>query len=215
MHLLTFTLLPLLLVPLALDASEKWLPAIAEITEADKSNPPPRNGVVFIGSSSIAQWTSLEQDFPGVPVINRGIGGSMLVDAVTSVDRVAIPYQPRVVVLYAGGNDLNAGKTPERVFADFKAFVTNIHVVLPQTKIVYIAIKPSPSGWKIKDKVVATNALISAECAKDKRLAFADIYQPMLDAKGQPRPELFVKDMLHLNRAGYAVWKTVVAPLLR
>ena len=211
----TFTLLALLLAPLALAAPEKWTAAIDKFTQADATNPPARGGVVFVGSSSIVKWTSLAKDFPGVPLLNRGFGGSELADSVFYADRIVTPYAPRVVVLYAGDNDLNAGKSPEAVFAAFKAFVAKVHAALPKTKIVYIAIKPSPSRWKLNDKIVATNTLIAAECAKDKRLAFADVYRPMLDAKGEPRPELFVKDMLHMNPDGYAVWKPVVAPLLK
>jgi lysophospholipase L1-like esterase len=210
-----FVTVALFFAPLVFAAPEKWAAAIDKFTQADAANPPARDGVVFIGSSSIVKWDSLAQDFPGVKVINRGFGGSELADSVYYADRVVIPYQPRMVVLYAGDNDLNAGKTPETVLADFKAFAAKIHTALPKTRIVYIAIKPSPSRWKIKDKVTRANALIAAECAKDKRFAFADIYTPMLNAQGEPRPELFVKDMLHMNAAGYAVWKPVVAPLLK
>ena len=208
-------ILALLLASTAFAAPEKWTAAIDKFTQADVANPPPRNGVVFIGSSSIVKWSTLAQDFPGVKVIHRGFGGSQLEDSVFYADRIVVPYQPRTVVLYAGDNDLNSGKTPETVLADFKAFTKKIHAKLPNTRIVYIAIKPSPSRWKINDKMVRANALIAAECARDKRLAFADIYTPMLNAKGEPRPELFVKDMLHMNEAGYAVWKPVVAPLLK
>jgi lysophospholipase L1-like esterase len=205
----------LLLSPLVFAAPEKWAAAIDKFTQADATHPPPRDAVVFVGSSSIVKWTSLAQDFPGVQVINRGFGGSELEDSVYYADRIVIPYQPRTVVLYAGDNDLNAGKSPERVLADFKDFVARIHTALPKARVVFIAIKPSPSRWKIKDKVIRANELIAAECARDKRLAFADIYTPMLDANGEPRPELFVKDMLHMNAAGYAVWRPVVAPLLK
>ncbi|MGH7944703.1 MAG: SGNH/GDSL hydrolase family protein [Opitutaceae bacterium] len=207
--------LALVLAPLVSAAPDRWAATIDKFTQADATNPPPRNAIVFIGSSSIVKWTSLTQDFPDAKVINRGFGGSQLADSVHYVDRIVIPYQPRTVVLYAGDNDLNAGKTPENVLADFKEFAAKIHAKLPQTRIVYIAVKPSPSRWKLKDKVVRTNSLIAAECARDKRLAFADIYTPMLSANGEPRPELFVKDMLHMNEAGYAVWKPVVAPLLK
>ena len=207
--------LALLLALPVFAAPEKWAAAIDKFTQADVANPPPRNGVVFVGSSSIVKWSTLAQDFPGVKVINRGFGGSQLEDSVFYADRIVVPYQPRTVVLYAGDNDLNAGKTPETVLADFKAFTRKIHSKLPNTRIIYIAIKPSPSRWKIKDKVVSANALVAAECARDKRLAFADIYAPMLNANGEPRPELFVKDMLHMNEAGYAVWKPVVASLLK
>jgi lysophospholipase L1-like esterase len=205
----------LALAPLLFAAPERWAATIEKFTRADATNPPPRDAVVFIGSSSIVKWASLAQDFPNAKVVNRGFGGSQLEDSVHYLDRIVIPYRPRTVVLYAGDNDLNAGKTPETVFADFKEFTKRIHAKLPDTRIVYIAIKPSPSRWKIKDKVVRTNALIAAECVRDKRLAFADIYTPMLNASGEPRPELFVKDMLHMNEAGYAVWKPVVAPLLK
>lgn len=206
----------LLAGPLLFATPEKWTGAIDKFTQADVTNPPPKGAVVFVGSSSIVKWTSLEKDFAGTKVINRGFGGSELADSVFYADRIVIPYRPRTVVLYAGDNDLHAGKTPETVFADFKAFAAKIHAALPETKVVYIAIKPSPSRWKIKDQVVKANALIAAECAKDPRhFAFADVYTPMLDAKGEPRPELFVQDMLHMNPAGYAIWTPIVAPLIR
>ena len=169
----------------------------------------------IVGSASIVRWASLQKDFPGVKAVNRGFGGSELADSVFYADRIVIPYQPRIVVLYAGENDLNAGKSPETVFGDFKAFVAKVHAALPRTRIVFIAIKPSPSRVKIKDHVVRANDLIAAACARDPRLAFADVYTPMLTITGEMRPELFVKDMLHLNEAGYAVWTPVVARYLR
>ncbi|HUR60561.1 MAG TPA: SGNH/GDSL hydrolase family protein [Opitutaceae bacterium] len=208
-------LLWLFLAPLLLAAPDKWTAAIDKFTQQDATQPPPRNGVVFVGSSSIVKWTSLEKDFPGVKVINRGFGGSELGDSVFYADRIVTPYAPRAVVVYAGDNDLSAGKTPEQVFADFKAFVAKVHAKLPDTRIVYIAIKPSPSRWKIKDKGEKANALIAAECAKNPKLRFVDVWKPMLDAKGEPRPELFVADMLHMNPAGYAIWTPLVAKELK
>lgn len=212
---LLLALLALALAPLASAAPEKWAEAINKFTTADKTNPPPRDAVVFVGSSSIVKWTTLEKDFAEHKVINRGFGGSELYDSVFYADRVVIPYAPRTVVVYAGDNDLKAGKTPEKVFADFKALVAKIHAALPKTRIVYIGIKPSPSRWNIKDLGIKANALIAAECAKDPRLRFADVWAPMLNEKGEPRPELFVKDMLHLSPAGYEVWKPVVAAALK
>lgn len=205
----------LLASPALRAAPEKWTKAIDAFTTADQTNPPPRDGVVFVGSSSIVRWSSLQRDFPGVKAINRGFGGSELADSVFYADRIVIPYRPRIVVLYAGENDLNAGKTPETVFADFKAFVAKVHAALPQTRIVFIAIKPSPSRAKIKDQVARANALVAAECKRDRRLAYADVYTPMLTAAGEMRPELFVKDMLHLNEAGYALWAPIVARHLK
>lgn len=215
LHRTLATLLALVVAPFALAAPEKWAAAIDKFTQADATNPPPRQGVVFVGSSSIVKWTTLEQDFPGVKVINRGFGGSELGDSAFYADRIVTPYQPRIVVVYAGDNDLKAGKTPEAVFAAFKELVAKVHAKLPETRIVFIGVKPSPSRWDIREAGMKANALISAECAKDKRLRFVDVWQPMLDAKGEPRRELFVADMLHLSAAGYAVWTPLVAAQLK
>ncbi len=155
----------LFLASVALAAPEKWLQAIDKFTEADKTNPPVRNGIVFVGSSSIVLWKSLEKDFPGLPVINRGFGGSELYDSVFYADRIVTPYQPRAVVVYAGGNDLNAGKTPEKVHADFKDLVAKIHAAVPRARIVYIGLAPNPARWKIKDKSEKANALIASACS--------------------------------------------------
>jgi lysophospholipase L1-like esterase len=213
---LTLAFLTFLLAPFAFSAPEKWKDAIDKFTQADAAKPPAPGGVVFVGSSSIVKWTTLEKDFPGENIIKRGFGGSQLDDSVFYVDRIVVPYKPRVVVLYAGDNDLAGGKTPEKVFSDFKEFVAKIHAALPQTRIVYIGIKPCPSRWKNRENIERTNALIAAECAKDaKRLRFVDVWQPMLDAKGQPRPELFVADMLHMNPDGYKIWRPLVAAQLK
>ena len=204
------------LVVCASAAPAKWADAINKFTAADATNPPPKGAIVFVGSSSIVKWTSLEKDFPGLTVINRGFGGSELADSVFYADRIVIPYQPRIVVVYAGDNDLNAGKTAETVFADYQAFVAKVHAALPETRIVYIAVKPSPSRWKLHEKFERTNALIAAACAKDpQRLRFVDVWHPMLDAKGEPRPELFMADMLHMKPAGYAIWTPLVAAQLK
>ena len=196
-------------------APAKWAASIDAFTRADAANPPPREAVLFIGSSSIVRWKSLARDFPDVPVINRGFGGSELADSVHYLDRLVLKHEPRVVVLYAGENDLQAGATAEEVHARFQAFRQGLHAALPRTKLVFIAIKPSPSRAKIRDRIDRANALIAASCREDPRLAFADVVPPMLDAAGQPRPELFVADRLHLSEAGYAVWQPIVAPLLR
>ena len=196
-------------------APDKWKAEIDKFTEADVAQPPPSQAVLFKGSSSIRKWTSLANDFPDVRVITRGFGGSELSDSVLYADRIAIPYRPRLIVVYAGDNDLARGKTAGEVHAAFRAFCAKIHAALPTTRILYVSIKPSPSREKLKDQIVAANALIAAECRQDPRLGFADVYTPMLDAKGGMRPELFVQDMLHMNEAGYAIWTRVLAPLLQ
>jgi len=211
-------LLPFLLfvlAPFAMAAPEKWAAAIDKFTASDLASPPPRDAVLFIGSSSIVKWTSLARDFPDHTVINRGFGGSELFDSAHYADRIAIPYAPRLIVVYAGENDLQNGKTPDAVHASFRSFVDRVHAALPKTRIAFISIKPSPSRAKIAEKVVAANALIAATCKADPRLAYIDVHSAMLDAQGRPRPELFVADMLHLNAAGYALWRPIVAAHLK
>ncbi len=199
----------------ALAKPEQWTADIDRLTATDATNPPPRGAVVFVGSSSIRFWTTLATDFPGVVSVNRGFGGSELADSVFYADRIVIPYAPRLVVVYAGDNDLWAGKTPETVLADFQAFRAKVHAALPKTKIIYLSVKESPSRIKIRERMLTANRLIAADCAKDPRCRFVDVDTPMLDAEGHVRPELFRADQLHLLPAGYAIWTKVLAPYLK
>lgn len=206
-----------LLVPsLLFAAPERWAKAIDELTQNDATQPPEPGGVVFVGSSSIVGWKSLAEDFPGENVIRRGFGGSELEDSVAYADRIVIPYKPRIVVLYSGDNDLAGGETPEEVLGDFRDFVAKVHDALPDTRIVFIAMKPSGSRWSLRENYEKANALIQAECEqRPELLRFVDVWTPMLGEDGTPRPELFVKDRLHLSRAGYDLWRQLVAPALR
>lgn len=194
--------------------SDVWEDDIRRFEEADRVQPPPTGGVVFVGSSSIRGWRSLSDDFPGVPVINRGFGGSEMGDAVRYASRIVLPYRPRLVIVYAGENDLNAGKTPEHVVAAYDALVRQIHGELPQTRIGFISAKPSPSRWHLEDEMRRTNDLVREYAARDPRLFYIDVFSEMLDAEGQPREELFIGDRLHMNEAGYRIWREAVRPHL-
>ncbi len=213
--LLRLTLSAALLTPFASAAPDFWLKEIEALTANDAAQPPAPGGVVFVGSSSIRLWQTLAQDFPDIATINRGFGGSELADSVFYLDRIVLPYQPRLVVLFAGTNDLNNGKTPETVAADFKAFRTKLHTALPEAKLLYISITLAPSRAKIHDQMRTANQLISTDCATDPRCTFVDINTPMAEDKATPGPELFVEDQLHLNAAGYAIWAKVLAPHLK
>lgn len=205
----------LLFAPLISSATpDKWIKAIDDLTRDDPDHPPAPGGVVFVGSSSIVYWKDVAKDFPGIGAINRGFGGSELADSVFYADRIVIPYRPSAVVLYAGDNDLAAGKSPEMVIADFQAFVAKVHGALPDARIVYIAIKPSPSRWVLRDKIMQVNHAVADACSRAAYLRFVDIYTPMLNANGEPRPELFREDKLHMNEAGYALWRPLVAAQL-
>src|SRR5262249_46198905 len=194
-------------------AFEKWEKDIAAFEKQDKEKPPPQNGVVFVGSSSIRRW-DLGKSFEAKDYINRGFGGSQLADSVHFADRLVLKHKPRVVVLYAGDNDLAAGKKPEQVADDFKEFVRAVHKELPRTKVIYISIKPSIARWKLIDTIRKTNGLIEAQCKGDERLVYLDVVKPMLGGDGMPRAELFVKDGLHLSDEGYKLWASLLQPHL-
>lgn len=213
----TFLLAALLLGPVfAAAAPATWTKEIDTLTAADAAHPPAAGGVVFVGSSSIRLWKTLAEDFPGMATINRGFGGSELADSVFYADRIVLPYRPRLVVLFAGTNDLKNGKTPEAVLADFQAFRTKLHAALPESRLIFLSITLAPSRAHLHEQMRTANRLIAADIATDPRCRFVDINTPMLDPGGTaPRPDLFVKDQLHLNAAGYAIWAKVLAPHLQ
>ena len=182
---------------------------------SDKTNPPPKKAMLFIGSSSIRMWKSLAQDFPEHRVISRGFGGSQIADSVYYAERIIIPYEPRVIVFYAGGNDINAGKSAEIVFDDFKHFVSKVREKLPTTHIAYISIAPNPARWAQIDRIREANRLIRDYTAHETRLSFIDMHPHMLGDDGQPKPDIYLADKLHMNEKGYAIWKRVVSEHLK
>jgi len=198
---------------LAWHDATKWQNEIAAFAAAEATNPPPRDGIVFSGSSYIRKWTTLAADFPGLPVINRGFGGCELADVCLYADRIIIPCAPREVVIYAGGNDLSAGLPPPLVFGDFVALMTKLHHALPQAKLVFISCPPSPKRWAQTEKIKALNGLIAGYCKKHG-ITFVNTFPLMLGADGRPRPEIYDEDQLHMNATGYAIWRKAVAPCL-
>lgn len=193
---------------------QQWAPDIAAFTAQDQSQAPPQHGVLFIGSSSIHAWTSLATDFPGVPVINRGFGGSAIADSTFYVDRIVTPYHPRVIVMYAGDNDIAEGATSAEVIHDFQAFVARVRRDLPETKIVYISIKPSLARENLWPQMREANEGIAHWVKGKPGLRFVDIGPAMVDAQGHPRPELLRADGLHMTPAGYAIWVAALKPVL-
>lgn len=192
-----------------------WAQDMARFAAEDAATPPPAHPVVFTGSSSVRLWATLAADFPGVPALNRGFGGSHVRDAVWYADEVAVRYEPRRILIYAGDNDIFDGRTPQQVLSDFQAFVARVHRDLPRTPIAFISIKPSPSRSHLLAVQREANALVRAYAEREPLVDYIDVFTPMLDANGQPRADLFVEDRLHMNSAGYALWRRVIAPYLR
>lgn len=199
---------------LASHNSAQWEREIAAYEASDKTNFPPRDCILFVGSSSIRLWKTLTADFPGLPVVNRGFGGSQLADSVNFASRIILPYHPRQVIIYAGTNDLNGGKDPEVVFGDLVALVEQIRAGLPEARISFIAIAPNPRRWNIIEKFKGFNARAAAYCAA-QGLDFIDVFPLMLGEDGQPLPDIYVADGLHMNPKGYAIWTRAVRPFLR
>jgi lysophospholipase L1-like esterase len=192
---------------------DKWETASAAFEAADKKSPPPKDAVLFVGSSSIRLW-DLKKSFPELTTINRGFGGSQMSDVIRHAHRIVAPYNAKAIVLYEGDNDLNAKKSPATVAADFAALLKIVRAQQPTVPILVIGCKPSPSRWKLIDQQRELNRLLAEQCEKDGHATLVDIEKPMLGADGEPRKELFRDDMLHLNDAGYAVWASLVEPLL-
>ncbi len=195
--------------------AERWEPAISAFEEADRETFPPQFGVLFIGSSSIRGWRSLERDFPKHDVINRGFGGSWVSDCTYFLDRIVIPYFPKVIVFYAGENDINGKTPPEVVSANFQEFVRQTRALLDDTHIAFISMKPSPRRWHLAEEKRKGNALIRAFTETDPKLSYIDVFDAMLGPDGTPREELFVGDELHMNEAGYELWTEIVGNHLR
>lgn len=194
----------------------KWDAAFAAFAADDVAHPHPAGGVLFVGSSSIRLWSNLQDQFKDLPVvIKRGFGGSQLSDCVKNLSRLVLRYRPHTVLVYAGDNDLAAGTAPQEVLHRFTAFVDGVHRELPQTRIVYISIKPSPSRIRLLSKIRETNTLIEDYADNADEVDYIDVFTPMLDASGQPRSELFRDDALHLNAQGYALWKRIIGPHVR
>jgi lysophospholipase L1-like esterase len=194
---------------------ERYEPQIRAFEADDRSSTRAPGGIVFVGSSSIRLWTSLATDFPGLPILNRGFGGSTFPEANHYVARAVLRHRPRTIVLYEGDNDIALGRSPRQVLADYREFVRLVRDSLPRTRIVFISIKPSPSRWKQVELQREANRLVRDVAATDTLLSYVDVVEPMLGANGRPKPALFGGDSLHMTPAGYAIWRTQVAPFVR
>jgi lysophospholipase L1-like esterase len=186
---------------------------IAAFDNWDRQNSFPQGAILFVGSSSIRMWQTAES-FPGWPVINRGFGGSHISDVNHFADRIVFKYKPRAIVFYAGDNDIADGKSPQQVARDFESFVHLVHSQLPDTRIIYLPIKPSLARWKHWPDMQQANGHVEELAKRDEDLDYVDTATPMLDSSGKPRVDLFLDDGLHLNAKGYRFWNEILSPHL-
>ena len=190
----------------------RWQTSMAAFAASDRERLPATDGVLFVGSSTIRMWSHLAQDFRQLPVvINRGFGGSTMADCQYFVKQLVLQYKPRQVLVYAGDNDLAEGRTPAQVLESFKGFAQAVRRELPDTRISYISIKPSPLRASLLPQIREANTLLAGYVRSLPNAAYIDTFTPMLDASGAPRTDLFRADRLHMNDAGYALWQSVIA----
>ena len=193
---------------------EIWENDIAGFTRGDAANFPPSGAVLFIGSSSVRLW-DIKKYFPDLPAINRGFGGSYISDSAYYAEKIVVPYKPRLIVFYAGDNDIADNKPPERAAADFDDFLAAVRKHLPQVPVIYISIKPSLARWRLWPKIGEANELIKTSCQSRPQCRFLDVGAAMLGPDGKPAPELFMPDGLHMTDKGYRLWSDKLAPLLK
>jgi O-glycosyl hydrolase len=191
----------------------RWEGEIAAIERREAGHAVPEGGILFAGSSSIRLWQTLAVDFPGQPVYQRGFGGSQLADLVGYFDRVILPALPRRIIVYAGTNDLNSGRSPEQVLADLDRFCGLVAQKLPGTTVAFIGAAPNPRRWPLREAYQRFNAMAAVYCRQNGH-DFIDVWPLMLGADGLPSRDLYRDDQLHMNAAGYALWGEIVAPWL-
>ena len=187
---------------------ERWEATIKQFEEADRERTPPRGAVLLVGGSNARRWTDVGDYFPRETVLNRGFGGAHLADVVHYLDRIVLPYAPKLILLNAGGNDLSSGKSPEAVRDACRAFLARVRQELPATRVCHISLPPvrrlagSPESRAIVER---TNRLIAELARSEKNFDVIDLFPAFCDAQGQPRAELFVEDGVHFTAKGYAI----------
>jgi len=188
---------------------------VAAFEKADRTAPPPSGAVVCLGSSSVRMWHEhLAADLAPITVVPRGFGGSTMYDALVVLPRIVLGLRPRAVLLYEGDNDIAFGVSPKGVLETFDALVDSVERALPGTRLYVLAIKPSPSRWEVWPQMTEANRLLARACDGDSLLTYIDVATPMLGENGLPRSNVFLPDSLHMNREGYAIWRSAVRPVL-
>lgn len=192
----------------------KWEAEISRIEQRETATPLAEGGILFTGSSSIRRWATLAEDYPEVALSNRGFGGSQISDLIAYFDRVILPGKPSQIVIYSGTNDVNAGESPEQVLGDFATLCGMIERELPGTNIAFISAAPNPKRWPQQADYENLNAIVATYCAR-MGYDFIDVWTPMLGKGGLPSRDIYVEDKLHMNAAGYVMWKAIIAPYLK
>ncbi len=189
---------------------------IASFKKKDAASFPPANAILFVGSSSFRKWEAVANYFPNYTIINRGFGGSTLPDMIRYEKDIIFPYHPKQIVIYCGENDVASSDTvsSQIVFDRFKKLYTDIRVVMPEVPVLFVSLKPSPSRWQMRYRMMGANKLIKKYLKQKNNAAFVSVWNDMLGADGKPITDIFVSDNLHMNAKGYAIWQKLIEPYL-
>lgn len=202
-----------------LDLANRWV-------DQDALGGLPANPVIFLGSSSIRRWESLIRDFADYNVMQRGMGGGWFTDINQLAGDIVLPRNPRAIVVWAGANDIYNGLPGTHVFQQYSNFVTTVTNALPETSIFYIGMTRNPGfdgNAAVTSARTNANALISSFIASsgNPKLRYIDLpafFENLpLGTSTNPAPgELwsYYVDTLHLNDAGYAVWRDQIRAAL-
>jgi lysophospholipase L1-like esterase len=187
---------------------------VAAYEAADKATPPPKGAILLVGDSQFYRWKTLVNDLPEYTVVNRGIDSFQMSDLLHYVDRLVLPYAPRLIVLHVGGNDIHNGRASEAVAFDFATFVQKVRAAQPDVPIAFTSITPSPGRWAEAETRIKANTDVKNYVATQKGLYFIDLWNAMLGPDGQPRDDLWVEDRIHPNHDGYLLRVKIMRPLL-
>jgi lysophospholipase L1-like esterase len=187
--------------------------AVRRYEASDSQDAAQPGEILFLGSSTIENWP-LAECFPDLPVVNRGLGGSHMSDLIVLVSRLTAKRCPRTIVLYEGDNDVAAGKTPGQIVCDFQVVIRKLQQRFPNACILLISVKPSPARWSYIETMRDTNARLKDLASKCRNVSWVSIVEPMLNADGKPRAEIFGPDELHMNEEGYRLWSSLLRPHL-
>jgi len=190
---------------------------IEAFQKQDSVDHPRTGGVLLIGSSSFTFWKDVQDYFPDHNIINRGFGGSTLVDLIYAYRDIVPLYKPKQIIIYCGENDLAFDKdlSSEEVLIRFKILYSMIRTDFSdQVMVSYVSMKPSPERAHLMKRCEEANLLIKKFISQKPHANYIDLYNDMIDSNGVPNADLFLTDRLHNNPAGYAISKKIMEPFL-
>ena len=187
---------------------------VRQFQKHDTVSPPRKGSILFIGSSILKFWSTLAHDISPLPVVNRAFGGARTWEVLHYMDRIVLPYEPRVIVYYCGSNDIHCGAEPQGIAQRFEEFVRRVREKLPSTAVVFISIIQAPQKFDKWNVVEQTNRLVQAFCTRMPGVFFVDVNPVFFDSSHRLRVELFAEDGLHLQPVAYREMTHIIKPVL-